>query len=235
MRTLALVLALSAALAAQTVTLHSVVVNGAGCTVTYSKDFATCAHLKTTNGTLVHAANWFCTQGNNVAITVALSGFNSLLQLGTQVRLCHGNNGGICSAFLPVTVDPIFQASQPTVSLSTGGIQLLLVNGSTLAAGATYLIGGSVTGTSGFTVGMFFVPLVPDAWFDFTATNPNTPPLSGFQGTLDANGAGFASITVPPGLPPSLAGLTAWHAVGIISPGVAILGVSGAVSLTLTP
>src|SRR5437870_504118 len=94
----ALVLAVVASsLAAQTVSLQSVVVNGGQVTVTYSKDFATCAHLELLNGQLVQTQNFFCTQGTNVVVNVPLSGFNSLFALGIQVMLCHGNNGSICS------------------------------------------------------------------------------------------------------------------------------------------
>jgi hypothetical protein len=236
MRSLALALLLVSSLPAQTVTLQSVIVSGTSVTVTYSKDFVTCAHLQLLNGQLVHSANWFCASGTNVAVTVPISGFNSLLQLGVQVKLCHGNNSGICSAPVTVIVNPVFTPSQPTISLAAGGIQLLAIDGSTLGAGATYLIGGSITGTSPpIPVGMFLVPLVMDAWFDFTIMNPNAPPISGFQGTLDAFGAANASITLPAGLPPSLAGLTAYHVVGLVMPGGVIVGVSAAVTLTLVP
>jgi hypothetical protein len=228
--------AVAACAAAQTVTLQSVVVNGGQVTVTYSKDFATCAHLKTLGGQLVHAQNWFCTSGTNVAITVALNGFNSLLQLGIQVILCHGNNGSICSAPTLVTVNPAFVAAPPTLSLATGGVHQLTVISGPLAAGATYLIGGSASGTTpGFQAGLFFVPLNLDDYFTLTASSPNTPPFSGFQGILDVGGDGIAFIGLPGGLPPSLAGLTLNHAVGIITAGGIVVGVSAATALTLVP
>jgi hypothetical protein len=222
--------------AAQTVTLQSVVVSGNQATVTYSKDFATCAHLKDPSGTLVHSANWFCTSGTNVAITVALSGFNSLFQLGVPVHLCHGNNGGICSAAVPITVDPAFVATPTTISLATGGVHLFSVSASVLGAGSTYLIAGSASGTTpGFFVGPFFVALNPDSWFDFTVNNPNTPPLSNTLGVLDATGSATASLTVPAGLPPALAGTVVKHVVGIVTPGGIIVGISQPSSLILTP
>lgn len=237
MRHLALALAVVvSSLEAQVVTLQSVVVNGGQATVTYSKDFATCAHLKLLNGTLVHSQNVFCTQGTNVVVNVPLSGFNSFFALGIQVMLCHGNNGSICSSPVTVTVDPAFVASPPTISLAAGGTQTLSIAGSPLAAGFTYLIAGSLSGTSpGVSVFQFFVPLNPDDWFAFTVANPNTPPLSGFQGLLDAAGTGAATLTLPPGLPPALAGITVNHAVGLVSPAGVIVGVSAAVSLTAVP
>ena len=237
MRNAVLVLLLvSATLAAQTVTLHSVVVSGNQATVTYSKDFATCAHLKLLSGQLVHTQNHFCTQGTNVAISVLLTAFNASFQLGTQVILCHGNNSNICSAPVIITVDPSFVATPPTISLAAGGTQQLAIGASTLAAGSLYLIAGTMSGTSpGLSVGIFFVPLNPDFWFTFTLANPNTPPLAGFQGFLDAAGAATATITIPVGSPPGFAGIVLHHAVGIVTPGGVIVGVSAAASLTLQP
>jgi hypothetical protein len=226
----------AATAAAQTVTLQSVVVSGNQATVTYSKDFTTCAHLKVASGALVHAQNWFCTSGTNVAISVALSGFNSLFQLGVPVQLCHGNNGGICSAFVPITVDPTFTASPPSISLATGGVHAFAISASALAAGATYLVAGSSSGTApGFFAGPFFVALNPDAWFDFTLQFPNVPPLANTLGVLDAAGSATATLTVPTGLPPSLAGVVVNHVVGVVTPGGIVVGISQPTSLTLTP
>jgi hypothetical protein len=232
----AIVAVVASSVAAQTVTLQSVIVSGSQATVTYSKDFATCAHLKLLDGTLVHAANFFCTSGTNVAISVPLSGFNAGFQLGVQVMLCHGNNGSICSAPVTVIVDPALVGAPPTVSLAAGGVHQLSVGASALAAGGFYLIAGTVSGTSpGFPVGQFLVPLNPDDWFNVTVSNPDTFPLSGFQGLLDAAGNAVATLTVPAGLPPSLAGLVINHAVGVVTPGGVLVGVSAAASLTLTP
>jgi hypothetical protein len=236
MRRTVLLFVLASTAAAQTVTLQSVVVSGNQATVTYSKDFATCAHLKLANGTLVHAQNWFCTSGTNVAISVPLSGFNSFFQLGVPVMLCHGNNGGICSALVPIIVDPTFTASPTSISLATGGVQVMAVSASALAAGSTYLIAGSASGTApGFFAGPFFVALNPDAWFDFTIQNPNVPPLGNTLGLLDVTGGATATLTVPTGLPPSLAGVVVNHVVGVVTPGGIVVGISQPVSLLLTP
>ena len=51
------------------------------------------------------------------------------------------------------------------------------------------------------------------------------------QGAAVAGGA----LTLPPGLPPGLAGIIVNHAVGVVSPGGVIVGVSVAVSLTAVP
>ena len=229
-------LVLAGSAAGQTVTLDSVVVSNGQVAVTYSKDFATCAHLKLLNGTLVHSQNWFCTQGTNVVVNVALSGFNASFGLGIDVILCHGNNGSICSAPVTVTVVPSLVATPPALSLATGGVQQITVDASPLAAGSFYLIAGTLSGTvPGVVVGPFVVPLNLDSWFVFTFQNPNTFPLGGFQGFLDAAGTATATFTLPAGLPPSLAGLVVHHAVGIVTPAGVIAGVSGPASLTLVP
>jgi hypothetical protein len=227
---------LAASSVAQTVTLTSVVVSGNQATVTYSKDFATCAHLKLLNGTLVHAQNWFCTQGVNVAITVPLTGFNSLFQLGTQVILCHGNNGSICSAPVMIIVDPALVATPPTISLAAGGVQTLAADASVLAAGASYLVAGTLSGTSpGLFLDPFVVALNFDAWTQFTLDNPNTPPLGGFQGILSATGTTTATISIPPGVPAVFAGIVVNNVVGIVTAGGTIVGISAPTSLTLVP
>jgi hypothetical protein len=192
--------------------------------------------LKLLDGTLVHSNNWFCTSGINVAVSVQLSGFNAGFQLGVQVILCHGNNGSICSAPVTIVVNPTLTGTPPTLSLATGGVQQLAVGASTLGAGSLYLIAGSLSGTSpGLTVGQFLVPLNPDDWFVITLQNPNTFPMSGFQGVLDGAGAAVATLTLPPGLPPVIAGAVINHAAGIVTPGGILVGVSGAASLTLVP
>jgi hypothetical protein len=228
---------LATTVVAQTVTLQSVVVSGNQATVTYSKDFATCAHLRlVSNGSLVHAQNWFCTSGTNVAISVALTGFNAGFQLGAQVILCHGNNYNICGGPVAITVDPTLTATPPSISLTTGGVQTFAVGASVLAAGGTYLIAGSASGTvPGLFVGPFHVALNPDDWFTFTINFPNTPPLSGTLGILDASGNATAFLAVPTGLPPSLAGVVVNHVVGVVMPGNVVVGVSQPAPLTLTP
>jgi len=85
------------------VTLFSVsIVNGV-VTVVYGKNFPTCVHLLTAGGTIVHTQNFFCTSGSSVSVTQPLTSFTTDLAVGAQVKLCHGNNYGICSAVITVT------------------------------------------------------------------------------------------------------------------------------------
>jgi hypothetical protein len=98
-------LALATPLAAQdTVSLASVRVDLAGMVhVTYSKNFATCAHLMTQSRQLVHTQNHFCTSGNDVVVSLPLSAFNAPFAVGVTLILCHGNNYGVCSSPVRVT------------------------------------------------------------------------------------------------------------------------------------
>lgn len=77
-----------------------------------------------------------------------------------------------------------------------------------------YFVLGSATGTSpgipadnGLTI-----PLNLDNYYVFTALYPNTSVLTNSLGFLDAQGKGQASFNIPPGLSPTLAGVTLNHA-----------------------
>jgi hypothetical protein len=106
----------------------------------------------------------------------------------------------------------------PTISAATGGVQDLYLNAGPAHAGGTYLLVGSLSGTSpGIPVGPGQVfPLNPDSYLTHTLTNPNAPPLASSFSTLDANGRGAASFTLPTGFP-GLAGSTAHHAFAVLS------------------
>lgn len=78
-----------------TVTLKSIILEGNNIIIDYTKDFSTCAHLLTSDMKMVHTKNFFCE--NKGPISVSLSDFNTDLKPGTQLKLCHGNNYGLCS------------------------------------------------------------------------------------------------------------------------------------------
>lgn len=89
----------------------------------------------------------------------------------------------------------------------------------TLAAGTShkarlYWIFGSLTGVfPGVKLGPVTVPLQPDPYTDLTLALANTPPLTGFRGVLDANGAAKASLNLPSGFSdPSAIGISIYHA-----------------------
>ena len=144
--------------AAESVTLHSVVVDEEGAqtvTVTYRKDFGppdTCAHLLTPSFDALHCTNHFCASGVNPGVSVVeieapLDDFaaGTVCQAGNttpgiplEVKLCHGNNLGICSPLVTVfTVPPL-------------GDNVNLGQGANLANSGTIM--GNVNGTGDNTV-----------------------------------------------------------------------------------
>ena len=98
-----------------------------------------------------------------------------------------------------------------SVLLSTfGGTHTMTLQGGVGFAGSTYLVLGSVTGTSpGIPLGLFELPLFPDPYFFLTLRSPNQPPLVNSFGTLDAAGEAVVQFVLPPGL--GLAPLTVFH------------------------
>lgn len=97
------------AVAQDVVTLHSVtVLANNDVTVVYSKNFATCAHMRFSNatctltGALTHVNNLFCTQGNQVTVTVPLTAFVAGFGPGVPVYMVHGNNAGVSSPCVTV-------------------------------------------------------------------------------------------------------------------------------------
>jgi hypothetical protein len=110
--------------------------------------------------------------------------------------------------------NPTMLSGPPTISLSTGGVQNYSLDGGSTRANWFYWIFGSATGTSPG------IPLAPgvtlplnfDAYFNLTLTNPSAGIYTSFIGFLDVNGKGTAALTLPPGLDPSLMGVTLSHA-----------------------
>jgi glucose/arabinose dehydrogenase len=103
-------------------------------------------------------------------------------------------------------------ADRATISVTNGGTQLLNLRGTLFQGGSTYLVAGSVSGTSpGFDLGGgLIVPLNPDAYFILSIETPNNGILVNSLGTLDAFGRAQASFVLPQGYP-ELLGLTVYH------------------------
>lgn len=113
------------------------------------------------------------------------------------------------------------------VLLSTsGGTHTMTLQGGTDFAGSTYLVLGSLTQTTaGIPVGLFELPLFPDAYFFLTLTSPNQAPLVDSFGTLDAGGQATSQFVLPPGL--GLAPLLVVHSFLTLDAGTqAVTGVS---------
>jgi outer membrane protein assembly factor BamB len=99
------------------------------------------------------------------------------------------------------------------LSLAAGGVQGLRLRGGPALAGDAYIVLGSASGTaSGLVLDGFELPLVSDAYTQFTLANAGGPLLQGSVGLLDSLGRAQASVRIPAGLNPGLAGLALQHA-----------------------
>lgn len=234
MRSLALLLSvLCAPVAAQSFDLHTLRVAPRGdVVVVYSKPFATCAHLVTPSLQLAHAANIFCTLGNQVAGVFARSSFNANLVVGNPLRLCNGNNYGQCTSQVTVSTGPTLSADRWNLSLAAGGTQTFTIDAGAAYANRSYLVLGSATGTTGFSYGALQIPLDLDGYFGLTLTGANAFPFTNTFARLDANGLASAGLTLPPGLSSALIGLVLHHAFVVLAPS-GPLDVSNSWPLTL--
>ncbi len=111
------------------------------------------------------------------------------------------------------------QGTPRALSRASAGTQNLALDFGLAHANRGYLILGSLSGTvPGFVLDGQLVPLVPDAYFLYTVQAAGLPPLLGGVGMLDASGRAQASFTLPAGLPPSVVGLSLWHAAIVYEP-----------------
>ena len=131
---------------------------------------------------------------------------------------------------------PTLTAVPSELSLAAGGTQSFDLSGGLAQAGQTGFLLGSLSGTSpGIDLGSGqLLPLNYDAYTAFTASTPNTALLSGSLGPLDADGHREATLSLPAGTTPALAGLQLHHAwVAFDLNGLSL--VSHAVGLDLLP
>ncbi len=102
--------------AANTITLSSILVTGPTVTVNYTKNFSTCVHMLTPANQIAHSMNMFC--ANSGPVSVPLTQFNSLFGVGRSFKLCHGNNYGVCSSVV-IAQSGIVQSSTSASSASS--------------------------------------------------------------------------------------------------------------------
>jgi hypothetical protein len=122
------------------------------------------------------------------------------------------------------------------ISIATGGSQALDMDFGPGLGGKIYLVLGSASGfTPGFALKGHDIPLNLDAYTQITLQNPNSFLLSNSFGVLSAAGTAQAQFNLPPGAPPSLAGLVVHHAALAAQGGSQILGVTNAAPVTLVP
>jgi len=121
----------------------------------------------------------------------------------------------------------------------TGGEQqdFLLVAGAANSFKLHWIVGSA----SGTTPGIALTPTITaplnfDNYALKTIGSTNSPPILGSLGLLDIDGVSKRTLIIPPGLQPSLAGLTLHHAYLIFEPlTFDLIGVSNAVPMTLVP
>ncbi len=104
-------------------------------------------------------------------------------------------------------------ANRATLSLTSGGVQLLSLDARPVHAGKTYWLLGSASRTRpGLAFDRVLLPLNPDAYFNITVVSPNTALLRSTLGKLNVAGQAKALFRLPRGLPAGLAGTKLQHA-----------------------
>jgi Galactose oxidase, central domain len=103
------------------------------------------------------------------------------------------------------------------VSLTTGGVQKLILDAGAPHGKRLYWIFGSVTGTRpgvnlASAAGTVNIPLNPDIWTGFTIAFANSSTLVNTKAALDVSGGATASIKVPQINLPSAIGVVFYHA-----------------------
>jgi len=121
------------------------------------------------------------------------------------------------------------------ISLSGGGAVTFDISTCPPRAGDIYALLGSISGTSpGIDMGLFTVPLNPDAYFFISVTAANTYPFANSSAFLDGAGTAQASFGLAAGTDSSLAGSILYHAVVIVDLGtLSAVEASAADTLTL--
>ena len=104
-----------------------------------------------------------------------------------------------------------------SMSVASGGTQILQLFAGHPHGGEPYLLLGSLSGTApGQTVDGHVLPLNLDAYFLHTVSMPNAPPLTGSFGLLSTapfpGSKATAAFTLPRAFDPILVGLTVEHA-----------------------
>jgi hypothetical protein len=93
-------------------------------TVNYKKNFATCVHMKTPGNVNYGTQNHFCNNEGPVLVEAAklMNPASGIITVGSQVKLCHGNNGNVCSSMVPVTGTTCTVASSAKLNIAVKSI-----------------------------------------------------------------------------------------------------------------
>jgi hypothetical protein len=145
-----------------------------------------------------------------------------------------GFNGQTYRTVLPAPW-PLLGTDTESISLASGGAQVMTLDAGAAHADALYLVLGSASGVAPGLAGDTHVPLNFDAYLHWTLLHPNTLIAASF-GFLDGAGGGVASVSLPGGAFPDLAGVELFHAYLVIDPvPVELVAASNAALLRLLP
>lgn len=171
--------------------------------------------------------------GDQIGTRVATNG--ELVALAAPGDDDEGPDFGAVSTWsLSGSVCPTLQSFPKRLFLAQGGVFTMLLRPGVAFANRPYILVGDFTGPNpGFFHQGFFVPLNQDDWFNIVLENPNVGLFSGTQGTLDGAGRATATFTLPPGLPPALAGIRFHWAYVLFDGGGTALHASTPVQLRL--
>ena len=140
-----------------------------------------------------------------------------------------------CDVHLPfgmtgtITVRAPFAVSPTKINLFTGGAQTMTVDAGLANANQLYWVFGT---TAGFSPGFLGLPLNFSNYLLFTINSPGTLISNQFS-FLDGTGKSTATMTLPAGLDPGLAGVVFHHAYAAFTIAGTTLLISNANSLTL--
>jgi hypothetical protein len=87
------------------VILHSATIEGSDIILEYTKYFQTCAHIRTPSGFFDQRINFVCSEGEDLTARADMNDFGESLDVGDEIKLCHGNNSGNCSDLVTITGD----------------------------------------------------------------------------------------------------------------------------------
>jgi hypothetical protein len=140
---------------------------------------------------------------------------------------------GVGSVSSMTVVVSALKVNNNTISVATLGSRIYTLEAGAANAGRLYFMLGTFTGTSpglNFANGLH-LPLNPSFYLNWTASNPNTAPLSNSLGFLNGSGMATTTFTLPH-VPASAAGLVLHHAYVLLSP---LDFASNPVAITLVP
>src|SRR5690606_8005366 len=110
--------------------------------------------------------------------------------------------GQVATSSREIDAGAVLTLSSPLFGAGAGGSVDVRLDAGSGAAGATYLVLGSLSGTTPGTPWQpgFHVPLNLDGLTEALFLAVNTPVLQAGLGTFDANGRATATLTVPAGV-----------------------------------